>query len=129
VFLKVVHCVVIGNDGLVYVCDRLGGRIEVFDKMGNFQRNIVVESKTARFAGVGSACWMGRSLWLTSPGWMARSGFWIAERDRLYQASAGQVIRLGNSGAFIAWRSTRRVTSSWGDAANGRRIQMWRSVK
>jgi len=55
VFLKVVHCVVIGNDGLVYVCDRLGDRIEVFDKMGHFRRNIPVESKTAPLTGMGSA--------------------------------------------------------------------------
>jgi len=41
------HCVVIGNDGLVYVCDRLGDRIEVFDKMGNFKRNIRIQTKTA----------------------------------------------------------------------------------
>jgi DNA-binding beta-propeller fold protein YncE len=61
VFLKVVHCVVIPNDGFVYVCDRLGDRIEVFDKMGNFQRNILVESKTGRLTGVGSACWIGFS--------------------------------------------------------------------
>ena len=47
VFLGPVHCVLIGNDGLVYVCDRLGDRIEVFDKMGNFKRNIVVHTKTA----------------------------------------------------------------------------------
>jgi DNA-binding beta-propeller fold protein YncE len=58
VFLKVVHCVVIANDGLLYVCDRLGGRIEVFDKMGNFKRNIVIPSKTARSTGVGAACWV-----------------------------------------------------------------------
>jgi hypothetical protein len=61
VFLQVVHCVAIGNDGLVYVCDRLGGRVEVFDKMGNFRRNIIIESKTARLTGVGSACWLGFS--------------------------------------------------------------------
>ena len=47
VFLAPVHCVVIGNDGLVYVCDRLGDRIEVFDKMGNFKRNIRITTKTA----------------------------------------------------------------------------------
>ncbi|HEV7512100.1 MAG TPA: hypothetical protein VGO27_10395 [Candidatus Acidoferrum sp.] len=58
VFLKVVHCVIIGNDGLVYVCDRLGGRIEVFDKAGSFKRNILIESKTAPQTGVGSACWV-----------------------------------------------------------------------
>ena len=39
-FMQVVHCVIIGNDGLVYVCDRQGDRVQVFDKWGNFQRNI-----------------------------------------------------------------------------------------
>ena len=39
-------------DGLVYVCDRLGDRIEVFDKMGNFKRNIRIQSKTAHDAFV-----------------------------------------------------------------------------
>ena len=61
VFLREVHCVAIGNDGLVYACDRFGGRIEVFDKMGNFKRNILVESKTARLTGIGSACWLAFS--------------------------------------------------------------------
>jgi DNA-binding beta-propeller fold protein YncE len=32
-FMQVVHCVALGNDGLVYVCDRQGDRIQVFDKM------------------------------------------------------------------------------------------------
>ena len=36
------HCVVLGNDNLVYVCDRPDSRIEVFDKMGNWQRNIII---------------------------------------------------------------------------------------
>jgi DNA-binding beta-propeller fold protein YncE len=47
VFMDVVHCVRIGNDGLVYVCDRHDNRIEVFDKMGNFKRNIWVKTKCA----------------------------------------------------------------------------------
>jgi hypothetical protein len=34
-FMPVVHCVVIGNDNLVYVCDLQGDRIQVFDKRGN----------------------------------------------------------------------------------------------
>jgi DNA-binding beta-propeller fold protein YncE len=55
-FLKVVHCVVLGNDGFVYVCDRLGGRIQVFDKMGKFRRNIPIPSNTARLTGIGSVC-------------------------------------------------------------------------
>jgi DNA-binding beta-propeller fold protein YncE len=43
VFLNMVHCVVIGKDGLVYVCDRQGDRIEVFDKMGGYKRSLLVK--------------------------------------------------------------------------------------
>jgi hypothetical protein len=41
--MQVVHCVVIGNDSLVYLCDRLSDRIQVFDKMGNFKNNIWIK--------------------------------------------------------------------------------------
>ena len=37
------HCVVIGNDGLVYVCDRGNNRIQVFDKLGNLERIIPID--------------------------------------------------------------------------------------
>lgn len=40
------HCVVIGNDGLVYVCDRGDDRIEVFTKTGNFVRVIPIRPGT-----------------------------------------------------------------------------------
>jgi DNA-binding beta-propeller fold protein YncE len=43
VFLNMVHCVVIGRDNLVYVCDRQGDRIEVFDKMGGYKRSLLVK--------------------------------------------------------------------------------------
>ena len=36
------HCLRISDDGLVYVCDREADRIQVFDRMGNFVRNIDV---------------------------------------------------------------------------------------
>jgi DNA-binding beta-propeller fold protein YncE len=41
-FIETVHCVMIDNAGLVYVCDKQGARVQVFDKMGNFQRNFLV---------------------------------------------------------------------------------------
>lgn len=41
-FFAVVHGVNIGNDGLVYVNDRKGDRIQVFEKDGTFVRNIWV---------------------------------------------------------------------------------------
>lgn len=35
-----VHCVRVSNDGLVYVCDRWMNRLQVFDRMGIFQKNM-----------------------------------------------------------------------------------------
>ena len=46
VFSQVVHCVAMSNAGLIYVCDRQGDRIQVFDKMGKFQRNIWIRTGT-----------------------------------------------------------------------------------
>jgi DNA-binding beta-propeller fold protein YncE len=40
------HCVVLGNDKLLYVCDRADDRIQVFDKMGNLKRVITVKPGT-----------------------------------------------------------------------------------
>jgi len=46
VFAQVVHCIAISNEGLVYVCDRQGDRVQVFDKTGKFVRNIWVRTGT-----------------------------------------------------------------------------------
>jgi len=43
-FAQLVHCIAIGNNGLVYVCDRQGDRVHVYDKSGNFQRNIWIKT-------------------------------------------------------------------------------------
>jgi DNA-binding beta-propeller fold protein YncE len=55
VFSKIVHCVVLGNDGLVYVCEREGNRVQVFDKMGNFKKNILIK-KGPGSSALGTAC-------------------------------------------------------------------------
>ena len=36
------HCLRVADDGLVYVCDRRADRLQVFDRMGTFIRNIDV---------------------------------------------------------------------------------------
>lgn len=41
-FANVVHCIALSNEGLIYVCDRQGSRVQVFDKMGNHVRDIHV---------------------------------------------------------------------------------------
>jgi DNA-binding beta-propeller fold protein YncE len=42
--MQTVHCLTGGNDGLIYVCNRGGGRIQVYDKLGNPKRTIEVPS-------------------------------------------------------------------------------------
>ena len=37
------HCVVLGNDGLVYACDRGQNRVQVFDREGNHVRTIPID--------------------------------------------------------------------------------------
>jgi hypothetical protein len=44
VFAQMVHCILMGNDGLLYVCDPQGDRIQVFDKQGKFRRNIWIRT-------------------------------------------------------------------------------------
>ncbi len=39
------HCVILGNDGRVYTCDRGNARVQVFSKMGMFQREIPIDPK------------------------------------------------------------------------------------
>jgi hypothetical protein len=47
-----VHCVRISNDGLVYVCDRVNDRIQVFRKDGTFVKELRVEPKTLQNGSV-----------------------------------------------------------------------------
>jgi len=44
------HCLRLSNDGLVYVCDREADRIQVFDRQGNFVRNIFVGFESVSLA-------------------------------------------------------------------------------
>jgi hypothetical protein len=60
-FMQVVHCVVIGNDSLVYVCDRQGDRIQVFDRMGNFKNNIWIKRESSLPDNWGTTWWIGFS--------------------------------------------------------------------
>ena len=47
-----VHCVVVSNDGLVYVCDRVNDRIQVFRKNGTFVKEARIDPKTYRSGSV-----------------------------------------------------------------------------
>jgi DNA-binding beta-propeller fold protein YncE len=42
-----VHCVRVARDGMVYVCDRLNNRVQVFRKDGSFVQEFTIEALTA----------------------------------------------------------------------------------
>jgi len=50
-FRNPVHCVHISRDGLVYVCDRVNDRIQVFNKQGKFVKELTLRPETL---GMGS---------------------------------------------------------------------------
>lgn len=136
VFLKVVHCVVIGNDGLVYVCDRNGGRIEVFDKMGNFQRNILVGSKAAPQSEANDA---GSATWLAFSPDRAQKFMYVATGDEevwiIDHASGETLATFGQPGHQVGEFDhvhSVSVTSKGdivtGETTTGRRVQMFRLV-
>ena len=50
-FRNPVHCVHLSRDGLVYVCDRVNDRIQVFTKQGKFVKEFLVRPQTL---GIGS---------------------------------------------------------------------------
>jgi hypothetical protein len=53
------HCVLIGSDYMVYVCDRQDDRIQVFSKMGELQRVIPVVPGTGATLGPGNVPGLG----------------------------------------------------------------------
>ena len=53
------HCVVPGNDNLLYVCDRADDRIQVFTKTGTLMRIIPVVPGTGVTLGIGGAPGLG----------------------------------------------------------------------
>ena len=46
------HCVIVSNDGFVYVCDRVNDRIQVFRKDGTFVKEAFIDPKTYRSGSV-----------------------------------------------------------------------------
>ena len=49
---RTVHCVAVAKDGLVYVCDRVNDRVQVFRKDGTFVKEAFFEQKTLRSGSV-----------------------------------------------------------------------------
>jgi DNA-binding beta-propeller fold protein YncE len=133
VFLGVLHCVVMGNDGLIYVCDREGDRVQIFDKMGNFKRNIFIKNG-APHSRPGAASTIGFSL---DP---AQKFIYVGDSTdqeiRILDRATGKALssfgRPGNQAGEFDSTHSLAVNGS-GDIivadSSGHRIQMWRLVK
>ena len=51
---RIAHCVHISHEGLVYVCDRLNDRLQIFKKDGTFLKEIIYEPSTKGSGSVGN---------------------------------------------------------------------------
>lgn len=51
---RIVHCVRLANDGLLYVCDRLNNRVQVFKRDGTFVAEYIYRKETRGSGAVGS---------------------------------------------------------------------------
>jgi hypothetical protein len=102
-FMRVVHCIALSNDGLVYVCDRQGDRIQVFDRMGHFRKNIWIKR--------------GRSLpdtWGTT--WWI--GFFCRPRAEVHVCGRRRR-RTGEDSRSVQWRNPLQL---WSPGPSARRI-------
>ncbi len=51
---RLVHCIRISKDGLVYVCDRLNDRLQVFERDGTFVQEHIYDKETLGSGSVGN---------------------------------------------------------------------------
>jgi hypothetical protein len=54
---RYVSCVHIAKDGMVYICDKIGDRIQVFQKDGKFVREALISNQTVGGSENGGAVW------------------------------------------------------------------------
>ena len=101
------HCMRLSNDGLVYVCDRLANRLQAFDKMGNFKRNIDIPWKnyTAENEDLRKYC---HTAWRTFPPCTL-----VQKIGRGDFGGFGRFLAIRISGSFMSSTRTRGRSISW----------------
>ena len=126
-----VHCVKVANDGLVYVCDRVNDRIQVFRRDGSFVQEFIQKKQTR---GAGSA-W-DLYLWPDR----AQSHFVTADGEnnevRVMRRQDGEVVgtfgRSGRNAGFFHWVHNIAIDSAGNvftsEVDNGKRVQKFRPV-
>lgn len=135
VFTEVVHQITMSRDGLLYVCDREGRRIQVFDKQGNFKRNITVPRRRADLPGTAEPYWTALSRDPEQKYLFVAAGedeaIWILERN------TGRVIEgfgnMGHMAGQFTYLHSLYLNSKGdifvGETIGGRRVQKLEQVK
>lgn len=122
------HCVVLANDGLVYVCDRAHNRAQVFDKQGTFKRFIAVDpdgylQAPIRINDIAFSTDAKQAFFYSTD--VGSGSIWILNREA--GGVAGRIGQLGhNVGQFVGIH-TLAVDSKGNiygaEAGSGRRMQ------
>ena len=130
-FRNPVHCVKVSNDGLVYVCDRVNDRIQVFRKDGTFVREWIYLPQTR-----GSGSTWDMYLWPDKEQTFFINVDGSNNQFRVVRRETGEVVgtygRFGrNAGHFygvhnVAIDSRGNVFTS--EVYEGKRIQRWKVV-
>jgi DNA-binding beta-propeller fold protein YncE len=105
-FPQVPHCVALGNDGLVYVCDPRNDQVQVFDKTGTFQKAIAVpyQPRSAYRPGPGHVprAW-GTAEWIAFSPDQTQTLLYVLNEDNeqvdvLDRASGKVLVSFGRAG-------------------------------
>jgi DNA-binding beta-propeller fold protein YncE len=128
-FSNPVHCVEISRDDLVYVCDRVNNRIQVFRKDGTFVKERIVAPRTRGFGAVHDIAFSGdpeeRFLYVADG---ANRKVWMLRRDDLKILGS-----FGNGGHYAGEFAITHVMESdskgnlyVGETIGGNRVQKFR---
>lgn len=128
-FRHPVHCVEISRDGLVYVCDRRGNRVQVFRKDGTFVKEGFVARETLGFGAVHDVAFSSdpqqRFMYV---GDGANHKVWILRRDDLViLGSFGHGGRQAGAFGVVHTLATDSKGNVYvGETLNGDRVQKFR---
>jgi DNA-binding beta-propeller fold protein YncE len=125
-FKSPVHCVRIANDGLVYVCDRGGDRIQVFTKEGKFIKEFLIAYNTLRGGSAGSVDFspdpQQKYIFVAD---IVNNVVWQLERDT--GVIVGKIGHHGHSGGQFHFVHVAAMDSKGnlytGEVDSGRRVQ------
>lgn len=133
-FTQVVHHVGMSNDGLLYVCDREGQRVQVFDKMGNFKQSLTIPRRRPDLPGKDKPYWTLFSRDRAQKYLFVAGGdeaIWVLER------ATGKVIegfgRPGHMAGEFTFLHSLAVNSKGelfaGETIGGRRVQKFKVLQ